>query len=104
VPALHAHLCGDKIVIVTLNPRTGRLNLKDTGDPAAAGQGLWFAALSKRFVENPAVLLDALVGLKLNVKSISTFYILAQPCHLLTDHCQSHTAGGAIPSLMKFAT
>ena len=104
MPALRAHLCGDEVVIVTLDPRTGRLNLRDTGDLAAAGRGPRFAALSERLVENPAVLLDALVGLRLNVKSISGFTILVQPCHFFTDHRRSRTAEGAIPWLTKFST
>jgi len=86
-----------KIVMVTLDPRTGRLNLKDTGDLTATGRGPWFAALSERLVENPALLLDTLVGLQLNMKSISASSTLAQPCHFLTDHHRSRTAEGAIP-------
>lgn len=66
--ALRAHLCADEVVIVTIDPRTGRLNLRDTGDLAAAGRGPRFTAISEKLNENPAVLLEALVRLRLNVR------------------------------------
>jgi mediator of RNA polymerase II transcription subunit 14 len=65
--ALRVHLCADEVVIVTIDPRTGRLNLRDTGDLAAVGRGPRFTAVSERLNENPAVLFDALVRLRLQV-------------------------------------
>ncbi|KAG5717326.1 Mediator of RNA polymerase II transcription subunit 14, partial [Termitomyces sp. T112] len=42
VQALRIHLCADEVVIMTIDSRTGRLNLRDTGDLAAAGRGPHF--------------------------------------------------------------
>jgi mediator of RNA polymerase II transcription subunit 14 len=71
LPALRVHLCGDEVVIVTIDPRTGRLSLRDTGDLAAAGRGPRFAVLTERLAENPAVVVDALMALRLNVSLFS---------------------------------
>jgi mediator of RNA polymerase II transcription subunit 14 len=69
MPALRVHLCGDEVVIITIDPRTGRLNLRDTGDLAAAGRVPKLMAISDKLVENPAFVLDALVGLRLGVSA-----------------------------------
>jgi hypothetical protein len=71
--ALRAHLCAHEVVIVTIDPRTGRLNLRDTGDLAAAGRGPRFAAISEKLNENPTMLLDALIRLRLNVRCLLCF-------------------------------
>ncbi|KDR75325.1 hypothetical protein GALMADRAFT_249364 [Galerina marginata CBS 339.88] len=63
--ALRVHLCADEVVIITIDTRTGRLNLRDTGDLAAAGRGPRFAAISDKLNENPTVLMDALFRLRL---------------------------------------
>ncbi|THH30411.1 hypothetical protein EUX98_g3773 [Antrodiella citrinella] len=65
-PALQTHLCADEVVIVTIDPRTGRLGLRDSGNLAAAGRGPRFSLFSEMLNENPAVLADALVKLRLN--------------------------------------
>lgn len=65
--ALRVHLCGDEVLIITIDARTGRLNLRDTGDLAAAGRGPRFVTFSDRLNENPAFLMDALFRLRLSV-------------------------------------
>ncbi|OSD01314.1 MED14-domain-containing protein [Trametes coccinea BRFM310] len=64
-PSLRVHLCADEVVIVTVDPRTGRLMLRDTGDLAAAGRGPRFAAISDRLNETPWRLPEALLRLRL---------------------------------------
>lgn len=64
IHALRTHLCADEVVVVTIDPRTGRLNLRDTGDLAAAGRGRRYAQLTDRLNENPGFLPDAFVRLK----------------------------------------
>ncbi|KAG5652470.1 hypothetical protein H0H81_004878 [Sphagnurus paluster] len=64
--ALRVHLCADEIVIVTIDSRTGRMNLRDTGDLAAAGRGPRFTAISDSLNENPNILLEALARLRLH--------------------------------------
>lgn len=71
LPALRVHLCGDEVVIVTIDPRTGRINLRNTGDLAAAGRGPRFAMLAEKLAENPAVVVDALMRLRLKVSLFS---------------------------------
>ena len=66
--ALHVHLCADEIVIVTIEPRTGKISLRDTGDLGAAGRGPRFLAISEKLNENPTALLEALTRLRVNVR------------------------------------
>ncbi|KAF8447165.1 mediator complex subunit MED14-domain-containing protein [Boletus edulis BED1] len=63
---LRVHLCADEVVLVSIDVRTGRMNLRDTGDLAAASRGPRFAAISDRLKDNPNLLLEALVRLRLN--------------------------------------
>ncbi|KAG6866650.1 hypothetical protein C0991_000760 [Blastosporella zonata] len=63
--ALRVHLCADEVVIMTIDSRTGRLNLRDTGDLAAAGRGPRFTAFSEQLNENPILLIGALMRLRL---------------------------------------
>ena len=65
--ALRAHLCADEVVIVTIDPSTGRINMRDTGDLGAAGRAPRFSAISEKLNENPTILLDALIRLRMNV-------------------------------------
>lgn len=58
------------MVIITLDARTGRLNLRDTGDLAAAGRGPKFATFTDELNKNPTLLIDALFGLRINVGSM----------------------------------
>ena len=64
---MRVHLCADEVVIVTIDPRTGRLTLRDTGDLAAAGRGPRFASLTDRLNDLPYMLPQALVGLRISV-------------------------------------
>ncbi len=75
---LRVRLCADEIVIITIDPRTGRLNLRDTGDLAAAGRGPRFFAVSEKINETPSMLMDALVRLRLQVSGWIT------SCKMLT--------------------
>ena len=65
-PSLRVHLCADEIVIVTVDPRTGRLTLRDTGDLAAAGRGPRFALITTKLNDCPYMLPQALVNLRIN--------------------------------------
>ena len=85
--ALRVHLCAGEVVIITIDPRTGRLNLRDTGDLAAAGRGPRFAAISEKLNESPMMLLDALIRLRLNVRW--DFYRLFMLTNIGTDNHRS---------------
>ncbi|KAG5646818.1 hypothetical protein DXG03_002195 [Asterophora parasitica] len=65
VQALRVHLCADEVVIVTIDSRTGRMNLRDTGDLAAAGRGPRFTAITDQVNDNPVLLFEALARLRL---------------------------------------
>jgi len=68
LPSLHVHLCADEIVVATIEPRTGKISLRDTGDLGAAGRAPRFVAISEKLNENPTVLLiDALTRLRIMV-------------------------------------
>jgi mediator of RNA polymerase II transcription subunit 14 len=66
-PVLRVRLCGnEEAVLVTLDARTGRLSLRDTGDLAAAARGSRLGSLGDRLNESPVMLLDALARLRLH--------------------------------------
>ena len=107
LPALRVHLCGDEIVIVTIDPRTGRLNLRDTGDLAAAGRGPRFAVMTERLAENPALLVEALMALRLSVRDdllLPDSTPSTQCISVLTDHLRTRTAEGPLSWTAKFPT
>ena len=70
--ALHVHLCADETVVVTIEPRTGKISLRDTGDLGAAGRGPRFLAISEKVNESPTSLLGGLTRLRVNVCSVLT--------------------------------
>jgi len=67
IQALRVYLCADEVLIITIDTRTGRLSLRDTGDLASAGRGPRFAIFSDKLNENPSILMDALCRLRLSV-------------------------------------
>jgi mediator of RNA polymerase II transcription subunit 14 len=68
--ALHVHLCADETVVVTLEPRSGKIGLRDTGDLGAAGRAPRFVALSEKVNESPTLLLGGLTRLRVNVSGV----------------------------------
>jgi mediator of RNA polymerase II transcription subunit 14 len=65
--ALRVHLCADEVVFITIDSRTGRLNLRDTGDLAAAGRAPRFAVMTTAVNDNPTIITQALIRLRLEV-------------------------------------
>lgn len=64
--SLRVHLCADEVAIVSIDTRTGRLSIRDTGDLAAPGRGPRFSALSDKLNEAPNMLFDVLIRLRFN--------------------------------------
>ncbi|KAJ7188529.1 mediator complex subunit MED14-domain-containing protein [Mycena filopes] len=62
---LRVNLCADEVVLITLDSRSGRFNIRDTGDLAAAERGPRFKTLSDKINEDPTVLFSVLVRLRL---------------------------------------
>ncbi|EKM54002.1 uncharacterized protein PHACADRAFT_174499 [Phanerochaete carnosa HHB-10118-sp] len=62
--ALRVNLCADETVVITLDPRTGRLNIAGTGDLAAAGHGPRFSVITVGINNNPTVLVEAIMTLR----------------------------------------
>ena len=62
---------------MTIDTRTGRLNLRDTGDLAAPHRGRRFAFITDRLNDNPADLYGTLSKLKLSV-SAGSGWVCAQ--------------------------
>lgn len=62
---LRVHLCADEVAVISIDTRTGRMNLRDTGDLAAAGRWPRFATITDGLNENPNMLLEALSLLRL---------------------------------------
>lgn len=84
---LQAHLCADEVVVMTVDTRTGRLNLRDTGDLAAANRGRRFTVITDRLNDNPTILYEALSRLKLGVSAVLFHYVSGGLMHkLCADH------------------
>ncbi|GJE97389.1 Med14 domain-containing protein [Phanerochaete sordida] len=62
--ALRVKLCPDETVVITLDPRTGRLNITGAGDLAAAGHGPRFSAVTSALNHNPTLLVEAVMALR----------------------------------------
>ncbi|KAI6128239.1 mediator complex subunit MED14-domain-containing protein [Pisolithus croceorrhizus] len=62
---LRVHLCADEVAVISIDTRTGRMNLRDTGDLAAAGRWPRFATITDGLNETPSKLLDTLSRLRL---------------------------------------
>jgi hypothetical protein len=92
------HLCADEIVVVTIEPRTGKISLRDTGDLGAAGRGPRFLAISEKLNENPTALLEALTRLRINVGSIVLLILIGFYLYL-----DNRRTGGAKSKLSRFA-
>ena len=65
IPGLRIILCADEIVVVNIDPRTGRLNLRDTGNLATAKRGPRFLNVSDQLNEKPEMLFTELFKLRL---------------------------------------
>ncbi|KAL1667181.1 mediator complex subunit MED14-domain-containing protein [Schizophyllum commune] len=74
VLALHVCLCAEEVAVISIDPRTGQITLRDTGDLAAPDQGLCFAGpnrglrflmISERVNTDPVMLFTALMRLRL---------------------------------------
>lgn len=103
VHALRIRLCADEIVVITIDSRTGRMNLLDTGDLAAASRGPRFAAISEKLNENPSILSDALVRLRVHVRTFLRNGVwLKDLITLSSDHHRSRRAKGSLPWAAMF--
>jgi len=60
------HLCAEEVVIITLDPRTGRFNLRNVGDLSAAGRSPQFVTISDGLNANPHLLLDLFFNLRVS--------------------------------------
>ena len=76
VLALRVCLCAEEVAVISIDPRTGQITLRDTGDLAAPDQGLCFAGpnrglrflmISERVNTDPVMLFTALMRLRLMV-------------------------------------
>ncbi|KIJ40950.1 hypothetical protein M422DRAFT_32064 [Sphaerobolus stellatus SS14] len=63
-PALQILLCADEVVLVTIDTRTGRFTLRNTGDLAAAGRGPRFANVTERINEDPVLIMKAITSFR----------------------------------------
>ena len=84
---MQVNLCADEVVIITLDARTGRLSLRDTGDLAAAGRGPRFATITDTLNLNPTLLIDALFTLRITVGSMhQPLLLLVRGADDVTDY------------------
>lgn len=71
--ALRVHLCADEVVFITIDSRTGRMNLRDAGDLAAAGRAPRFTTISDAINEHPVMMLEAILRLRYMVSNTEVF-------------------------------
>jgi len=95
-PALRIHLCADEVVVITIDPKTGRITLRDSGDLAAAGRGPRFTAVSTKINENPTVLFNAIVHLRFMV-SPQLFHDQLSSASFPPDYCRTRGPESQVP-------
>ncbi|KAL5506965.1 RGR1 [Sanghuangporus vaninii] len=66
ISALRMHLCADEYITVSIDTRTGRILLRDTGGLAAAGRAPQYAVFTEKINENPFVVYEFLVMARFN--------------------------------------
>lgn len=69
-PTLRLTLFKDQMLYISIDTRTGRFILRDSGDLAAWERGYRFAPYANGLNSNPALLLDAVFRLRFNVSRI----------------------------------
>jgi mediator of RNA polymerase II transcription subunit 14 len=65
------HLCGNEYLAISIDARTGKFTLRDTGDLASAGRKPVLNILTERINHLPHELLDRLVNLRYTVSTTS---------------------------------
>ncbi|KAJ7209599.1 mediator complex subunit MED14-domain-containing protein [Mycena pura] len=65
IEVLRVKLCADETVLISLDSRSGRFSIRDTGDLAAAEKGPRYKTLSDKINEDPTVLFAILIRLRL---------------------------------------
>lgn len=73
--ALRVHLCADEYLTVSVDPRTGRFTLKDTGGLSVSGRAPRYAVLSDRVNDNPFLIYEVLVQARYSVNSSFTHFL-----------------------------
>jgi hypothetical protein len=71
--ALRVNLCADEVIVITMDPRTGRLNMRDTGDLAASGRVPKFTMITDAINANPTILTEALMRLRYLVSDFTSY-------------------------------
>lgn len=64
-------------MLITIDARTGRLSLRDSADLAAASRGIHFNTISDLINDNPLILYEALLRLRMNVRWLANRNVLA---------------------------
>ena len=68
-PYLQVWLTPEEVVNITIDSRTGRITLRDTGDFAAAGRGPRFSAVTDRINDFPPMIVEVLIHLRYSVNA-----------------------------------
>lgn len=66
--SLRMHLCADEYINVSVDTRTGRITLRDTGSLSASGRAARYSLITDRINENPAMVCDVLVQARFSVR------------------------------------
>ena len=61
------HLCADECITVSIDTRTGRILLRDTGGLAAAGRAPSYSIFTEKINDNPFAVYEFLVMARFNV-------------------------------------
>ena len=76
---MRMHLCGNEYLVVSIDARTGKYTLRDTGDFVSAGRRPVLSILADRINMFPTELIDRLINLRYTV---GAYTLRAKGCRL----------------------
>ena len=90
------HLCADECITVSIDTRTGRILLRDTGGLAAAGRAPSYSIFTEKINDNPFAVYEFLVMARFNVSVFPNAVGVTMVLIPFIGYCGSRRTEGSI--------